>query len=121
MEGNQIFLDRFTKLLKEKNISRTEFSRLSGISYSTITGWYQDIRRTKNIKLSNLIDLAKYLDCSIDYLVGISDTEKKINTDNFINATIEEKTILNKYRALDNRGQQNFKGILDIELINKDL
>lgn len=115
---NNIFLDRFTLLLEKKKLTRVEFSKLSGVNYNTIMGWYKDINRTKNIKLSILLDVARYLNCSIDYLVGNSEIEKIDSVSSIIKE--EEEDLLNKYRKLDQRGQNNINRMLDMELENKD-
>jgi transcriptional regulator with XRE-family HTH domain len=117
LESN-IFLDRFTLLLEKKKLTRVEFSKLSGVNYNTIMGWYKDINRTKNIKLSILLDVARHLNCSIDYLVGNSDIETIKSDSNIIKE--EEKELLNRYNSLDDRGQKNINRMLDMELQNKE-
>lgn len=67
--------DKLNLLMKEKGITKMDLSRGSGIPYSTITSFYD--KGTDNVKLSTLKKIAEFFDCSLDYLVDDSITEKK--------------------------------------------
>lgn len=58
------------QLRKEKKISQGELAKQLGISASTI-GMYEQGRRDPDTQ--TLLKLAKALDVSVDYLVGVSD------------------------------------------------
>lgn len=60
------FLDKLDKLMKEKNINKSQLAKESGVPYTTIDGFYK--KGTENIKLSTLKKLVTYFGCSLDYL-----------------------------------------------------
>lgn len=60
--------ERFNELLKEKNLSRREVERRSGLGTGTITKW-----KTKNPTNQNLQKVADVLKVSVAYLTGESD------------------------------------------------
>lgn len=62
------FTDKLENLMKANGISnKSELSRLSGIPYTTIDGFYK--KGSDNIKLSTLKKLSECLHCSLDFLV----------------------------------------------------
>ena len=62
------FLERLEYLMKKHGIkNNSELSKLSGVPYTTIDGFYK--KGYDNVKLSTLRKLSACLDCSIDYLV----------------------------------------------------
>ncbi len=69
------FQETLQDLLQEKSLSRLQLSKQLGVSASTIDGYF-----TKgyypSLKISN--KLAKFFDCSLDYLFGLSDDRKNI-------------------------------------------
>lgn len=73
--------DKLDFLMKEMGINKMELSRGSGIPYTTIVNFYE--KGAENVKLSTLRKLADYFNCSLDYLVDDSVTEK-----NFMPTTI---------------------------------
>lgn len=61
------FAQILDKIMTEKNISNYEMSRKTGISDSLIGYW----RRGKSIpKADNLLAISKFLEVSVDYLLG---------------------------------------------------
>lgn len=60
------FLTKLDRLMREKNINKSQLSKESGVPYTTIDGFYK--KGTDNIKLSTLKKLATYFGCSLDYL-----------------------------------------------------
>lgn len=62
------FIDRLDALMKKNGITnKSELSKISGIPYTTIDGFYK--KGSDNIKLSTLKKLSECLHCSLDYLV----------------------------------------------------
>ena len=57
----------FQKILKEKKFSRHKLKKELPFSKQSIDDWFFGVRIPS---LENLIILAKYFDCSMDYLVG---------------------------------------------------
>ena len=72
------FLTKLDKLMKDRNINKSQLSKESGVPYTTIDGLYK--KGTDNIKLSTLKKLSSYFGCSLDYLAGDDISEDSINT-----------------------------------------
>lgn len=65
------FTSRLELLMQKNGINnKSELSKISGIPYTTIDGFYK--KGSDNIKLSTLKKLAECLNCSLDYLVDES-------------------------------------------------
>lgn len=64
------FQERLQELLVEYNLSRLQLSKNIGISFETINGYFN-----KNFypEISVAVKLANYFNCSIDYLLGLTD------------------------------------------------
>lgn len=83
------FQDRLQDLLVENNLSRLQLSKRIGISFETLNGYFN-----KNFypELSVAIKLANYFNCSIHYLMGL--------TDNFNNKEINELSFIDTLKKL---------------------
>ena len=55
------------KILKDRHISQNTFITETGLSWSILYGWLKD--RTYP-SMDNLVKVAAYFDCSIDFLLG---------------------------------------------------
>ena len=64
------FSERLKELRADKGVGQIELSKAIHVSKGIISLWENDLREPK---MSNLIELAKYFEVSIDYLVGIID------------------------------------------------
>lgn len=83
--------EKLNKLLEEKNITKAQLSKESGIPYTTIAGFYT--KGTDNVKLSTLKKLAEYFECSLDYLVDDNvklSNDKNTSKDKDIEKIIDE-------------------------------
>lgn len=69
-------LANLLELLKKRGVSE-DLSRNTGISSGNISDWKSG--RSKP-GLNSLIKIADYFDCSVDYLLGITDIEKKVTS-----------------------------------------
>ena len=67
---NTKFTERLKELRTEKNINQVELSAEIGVSKGIISLWENGMREPG---MYSLIQLAKFFEVSIDYLVGISD------------------------------------------------
>lgn len=67
---NTKFTERLKELRTEKNINQVELSAEIGVSKGIISLWENGLREPG---MYSLIQLAKFFEVSIDYLVGISD------------------------------------------------
>ncbi len=70
------FAQTLDKMMKERNISNYEMSKKTGISDSLIGYWRKGERVPK---ADNLLNIANFLECSVDYLLGRTDEPQKIN------------------------------------------
>ena len=61
------FTDKLDMLMAKNKINKSILSREADIPYTTIDGFYK--KGTDNIKLSTLKKIARYFNCSLDYLV----------------------------------------------------
>lgn len=116
------FLDKLELLMEKKNIKNLhELSTKSDIPYSTLRGFYS--KGTDNIKLPTLRALAKFFNCSIDYLADDDIVEIKPYGDNGIEEDLEifQKT-LKEHKLLDDDDElttEKFNNILEIIKANK--
>jgi len=74
MDILSLFGERLTDLMLEANIKSDELSNKIGVSGSGIRRWQ---RGSSDINLVNLITLADYFCCAIDFLVGRSDNNEE--------------------------------------------
>lgn len=84
-----MFYDLMKQTRENKELTQKELSKKLGISRSTYAGWENGI---DSISLSRLNDLCNYLDISIDYLCGISNS-KNYHSKNKNKKTINPKII----------------------------
>lgn len=61
--------DRILTLLQEKNISKAELQKLSGLKKSTLYNVFDKKTNTDNLNLETLKSIAKALNVTIDYLI----------------------------------------------------
>ena len=63
----KIFAERPLELRKEKNVSQAALAKAIGVSYSIVCYWETDRSEPTGV---NLVKLADFFDCSVDYLLG---------------------------------------------------
>lgn len=68
------FSQRIAAIRKEMKLSQEKFGELVNVSQRTVAFWESGDRTPSHIILT---DLANTLDCSVDYLLGRSDTRKQ--------------------------------------------
>mgnify|MGYP004724073905 CR=1 FL=1 len=73
------FQERLQDLLIENKLSRLQLSKNIGISFETLNGYFN-----KNFypELSVAIKIANYFDCSLQYLMGLTDNYQTIDKNN---------------------------------------
>lgn len=70
MEQNLLLSERLNELMSDNSINTDRVAIAIGVSEETVRYWKNG---QHNIYLSNLIKLADYFSCSLDFLVGKSD------------------------------------------------
>lgn len=68
------FSQRITAIRKKLKLSQEKLGELAGVSQRTVAFWESGDRMPSNAVLT---DLAKKLDVSVDYLLGLSDEPKR--------------------------------------------
>ena len=71
MENKSVFHERLTELMIEKGVNTVSLAAAIGVSDETVRRWKNGER---DILLSQLVKLADYFQCSLDFLTGRSDT-----------------------------------------------
>lgn len=107
--------DKLNELLKEKNITKSQLSKASGVPYTTIDGFYK--KGTDNVKLSTLKKLADYFECSLDYLV-----DDKIELSNNTNKQVEEESTNDSIISI-NKDEKDVEELLEetmSQIFNQD-
>lgn len=100
-------LEKIDFLMKRNGIkNRAELSDLSGIPYSTITGFYA--KGYDRMKLSTLKTLADCLGVTIDYLGRdeITDPNYGLTAPESPALAPDEHQLVEDYRSLNNQGQE---------------
>lgn len=100
-------LEKIDFLMKRNGIkNRAELSELSGIPYSTITGFYA--KGYDRMKLSTLKTLADCLGVTIDYLGRdeITDPNYGLTAPEAPALAPDEHQLVEDYRSLNNQGQE---------------
>lgn len=69
--SNQGFNSRLRELLKAKNISTYKLANECDVGKAAISKLL--LGQSKYPKTDNLVSIAKYFDCSVDYLIGRAD------------------------------------------------
>ena len=111
MNDNNIInrLDNLRKLREEKNITQVKLSTDLEVSQELISRYELG---SSFPQPQMLIKLADYFNCSVDYLLGITDvrTPVKYLVSNVTN--VKNAEILNKYNTLSNTDKEFFDRIL---------
>lgn len=100
MDNLSLFAERLIELKEEYGLSNLQFEKVCGCKNQSISTWL-----TRNVypKLVNLLRMSDYFQCSIDYLLGLTDDKHLTRTDmpsTFITRANElaAKNKVSKYR-----------------------
>ncbi|MEG2116095.1 MAG: helix-turn-helix transcriptional regulator [Clostridia bacterium] len=79
MDNLSNFTERLRELMQERGLNNSSLEKVSGCPNTTISAWL-----TKNAfpKPRSLIRLSDYFDCSIDYLLGLTDAPERSRSEN---------------------------------------
>ena len=89
------FQERLQELIMDNNLNRLQLSKILKISSTTINGYFNN---NYYPQINIALEMARYFNCSLDYLFGLSDEIKNnnSNTNEFINNfkfLIEQKNL----------------------------
>lgn len=107
-----MFWDRFYNLCNEKGTRPNPVAKELHISSAVLTKWKNGISYPNG---EILIKIADYFDCSIDYLVGISDIRSSCNRE----ISDDDKIILEKYHNLNPENKKEILLLIDFKLQNQ--
>lgn len=65
-----IFIRKIKEFMKEKNFNISQFAEVIEVPKRTVSGWITNKRLPR---IDYLYQIAEYMNCSIDYLVGRED------------------------------------------------
>lgn len=82
--------DKFFELLTKRNISNKELSSAIGVSSGNVSDWKSGKSKPNIDAISNIAD---YLDCSVDYLLGRTDVPE-------VNRSVKTIISLNSLKRL---------------------
>lgn len=104
------FGDRITQLRKENGYkTRKEFAEKLNIPETTLRNYETDAREPGHTFLKQLSD---FFSVSVDYLLGLTEEREKYSSHQLKSSEYEH---IEKYRALDQHGQETVSYILDRE------
>ena len=129
---------RIKTLRENRRISQIDLANVLGVSKSTVSMWETGRREPDS---AMLINIAEYFNCSLDYLLGRSDTEIDDSVLDLVNSidddllekfgnifealraqrarngflSDEELTHIKKYRTLDGYGRKAVDSVLAVE------
>ena len=93
------YIDRIKQLKTEKKITNEKLSELTGIPLSTVSKILAGI--SDSPKLSNMVLIARALDCTLDYIVsGIPQNNNNYTLD------ADEIELIENYRQIDTHGKE---------------
>ena len=72
------FLEKLDYLMEERAINKSKLSKISGVPYTTIDGFYK--KGYENTKLSTIRKISEALNVSLDYLFDETSDEKSPDT-----------------------------------------
>ena len=84
------FKERLQDLMLENDLSRLQLSKKIGISFETLNGYFN---KDFYPELSVAKKIANYFDCSLQYLMGLTDEYKNITYNNLSFIETVEKLI----------------------------
>lgn len=106
--------DRIANLRKELDINQKELATKVGITEASLSRYENNLREPKS---EIIVRLAKALETSTDYLLGVNDNTKISKEDKLIieNLSISEKTkkLLEKIYSLEKEDREAIEKMID--------
>jgi len=85
------FSERLKELLFENELTAEQLASKVEVSRTTVYRW---MRKSLQIKRSNLITVANFFSCTIEFLIGRSDDDTKIKPKDCPSLTIQVRKIM---------------------------
>lgn len=90
-----ISVERFKELMAEKEIEAKTLAQALGVESGTVYKWL----RGKDMHLPNLLKLADYFECSLDYLAGRSSDYQNFQGKSYPPFSIRLREVLGELRV----------------------
>ena len=110
-------LDNLKKLREARNITQIKLSIDLGVSQELISRYELG---TSFPQPNMLIKLAQYFNCSVDYLLGITDISIPVKYLTFNYDNLKNADIINKYNSLSDEDKKYFNRFLSFLLDNSN-
>lgn len=105
-------MNRLRDLREDRDLKQADIARVLNISQQ----YYQCYESGKNeIPTRHLITLAKFYNVSIDYIVGITDTPRALESSETQNALAKSYALIKKISSAEPKIQKAIYTLLDIE------
>lgn len=106
------FTNKLDKYLYENNYTKADFSKNSGIPYTTICGWYA--KNIKNMQKETIDKLLEYFNCSYEDLFSDNDNSLSYSLSNY------EKEVIDLVRKVETKeDKMKLLGKLELIIDNK--
>lgn len=111
------FKDRLKELREEAGVSMQQLAQVIGVSNAAVCKWENGIAEPK---VSYLVKLASYFDCTIDYLAGKTDdfNATESDTETALKLSNKEKQLITSYRKLSPRLRDLMQDTIEVWLKN---
>lgn len=107
----QLLCQNIKKIANELELSQTEFLEKCKVSRSFISNIKKSIPT-----IDKILNISQYTNCSIDYLLGLTDVKEIITSDRLRkNIPPEDKRLLDKYRNLCTNNKSIVDYILEMD------
>lgn len=103
------------KLREDKHLSQVQLAVNLGVSQELISRYEIG---SSFPQPQMLIKLANFFNCSVDYLLGLTDIQVPVNSFNSA-STLEATTLYNKYKSLSDEDKKYFERFLEFLIDNK--
>lgn len=109
MQNKQI-AERIKSICKENRVSLTSLIAACSLSKSFI---YDLEKRNKTPSVSKLNQIADYLNCSVDYLLGRTDNPNSITNGNISNSSVAQASGSNNRISIQNKSEYPYSEVIE--------
>lgn len=109
MQNKQI-AERIKSICKENRVSLTSLIAACSLSKSFI---YDLEKRNKTPSVSKLNQIADYLNCSVDYLLGRTDNPNSITNGNISNSSVAQASGSNNRISIQSKSEYPYSEVIE--------
>lgn len=104
--GQTVRGERVKRLREKRDLTQGQLATYAGITQSYVS--YIEREKTANVGTDALVPIARILETSIDYLVGLTDDPRSPMRAPIGALTPEEEGLIRDYRAIKNEDVRRF-------------